>query len=72
MPRNYQGARKTLILDLITRQCGITNVEIAHALGLSYRAVQKLVHELEAESRIVGRWNHFGRCFSNVSWWAVR
>ena len=72
MPRSCKAEREAFILDLITRQDGLTNVEIASATGLTYRAVQSATRELEGDGRIVGRWNHFGRQFSNVSWWAVR
>jgi predicted transcriptional regulator len=72
MPHNYKTARKTLVFDFISKQTGTTNVEIAEAIGLSYRTVRQITQELEAESRVVGRWNHFGGRFSNVSWWAAR
>jgi hypothetical protein len=44
-------------------------MEIANARVLSYRAVQTAKRELEGDGRIVGRWNYFGGCFSNVSGW---
>lgn len=72
MARKHKAVRKILILDLITRRGGISNAEIASATGLTYRAVQSATRELEGDGRIVGRWNHFGGRFSNVSWWVSR
>lgn len=71
MCKNCKAERQILILGLITREGGITNAELASATGLTYRTVQSTTREPEAHGRIVGRWNHFGGCFSNVSWWAA-
>lgn len=71
MQNHYTIARKAHILELLTRQRGKSNVEIAEAMRLKYRAVQRLTQQLEAEGRITGRFNSFGGHFSNVSWFVV-
>ncbi|HUA14795.1 MAG TPA: winged helix-turn-helix domain-containing protein [Verrucomicrobiae bacterium] len=71
MQHSYTIARNAHILDLLTREGGMSNVEIAETMGLKYHVVKRLTQQLEAEGRITGRFNSFGGHFSNVSWFVV-
>ena len=71
MQHHYTIARKANILELLTRQGGMSNAEIAEAMGLKYRAIQRLTQELESEGRITGRFNTFGAHYSNVTWFVA-
>jgi hypothetical protein len=61
-------ARSTSILELLEQVGPLTNREIAEALCLKYRAVQRTTCKLALDGYISGVVDSYGRFYSNVSW----
>jgi DNA-binding MarR family transcriptional regulator len=66
--KHYMTERLERILGAIAVAGPLTNTEIAASLCMKYRAVQRATCKLAEQGYIMGQFNSYGRCFSNVSW----